>query len=113
MDWKRPKTVKSKTEHITSSCGTLHIIKGYDGERLIEITASIGKSGTCANCLLDSFSKVVSMYLQSPMARYKIVKKFKKQFTDSSCGMPFKYEDKMYRGCIDWISQNIVDEIDR
>lgn len=116
-DYKRPKTLESKTENIKTDCGTLNFTKGYDNGKLVEIWAVIGRSGTCSNSLLASFCKVVSMYLQSAHPRYKIVKKFKKQFIGSNCGMPFYIkEDKeqvKYCGCIDWIAQNIVEEIDK
>jgi hypothetical protein len=87
----RPKVINSKTEAIKLECGTLHLTLGYLDEvddvygRVTEVRAVIGKSGVCGNILLDSYSKALSMLLQSPMPRYKIVEKIKKQFKGVVC----------------------------
>ena len=112
-DYKRPKTLPTTTEHIKTQCGTLNVMLSLHDNKLVEVMAVIGKSGTCANNLLGSFCKVVSMYLQSDTARYKIVKKFKKQFVGSSCGMPFKWNGKDYRGCVDYIAQKVVEDLEK
>ena len=116
-DWKRPKVLEGTTTKVQTECGNLFLTKCYDGERLIEISAVIGRNGTCSRCLLDSFCKVVSCLLQSPEARYKIVKKLDKQFIGSNCGQPFftKTDGKQekFLGCVDYIAQSIKEEIDR
>ena len=85
--YRRPKVVQSKTEaYKLDNCGTLHITFGYLDEvddvygRVTEVRAVIGKNGVCGNILLDSFAKNLSMLLQSPMPRYKIIEKLKKQY---------------------------------
>lgn len=86
--YKRPKEIHSKTENIKLECGTLNLIFGYQEEvegKVIEVRALIGKSGICPAILLDSFSKTLSVLLQSPMPRYKIVEKIKKQFVGVTC----------------------------
>ena len=113
-DYRRPKELPSVTEHLKVGCGgTLNLTVSYEEDKIIEVRAVVGKNGTCSNNLLDAFCKVVSMYLQSPMARYKIVKKFKKQFVESSCGMPFQWNGKKYCGCVDYISQKIVEDLEK
>jgi hypothetical protein len=87
--WKRPKTMVGKTEHVETECGTLHYIKNSHKRRVKEIYATIGKNGTCPNCLTDTICKLTSMYLQSPEPRYKIIKKIEKQFINLNCGQPF------------------------
>ena len=116
--WKRPKTIPSKTEHITTNCGTLHLTIGYDNDKIVEVKGMIGKNGTCANSQLDMICKLISMYLQSPEPRYKICKKFRKQFTyegdnkDLGCGQDkFWHEKKEYFGCGDYISQRVISEL--
>jgi hypothetical protein len=110
--YKRPKTIESKTEHVETSCGTMHFTTGYD-TGLVEIRAMIGKSGTCPNCQLDNFCRVVSMYLQSPEPRYRIVKKFRKQFEGANCGMPFTWKEKKYTSCHDYIAQAVIKELEK
>jgi len=86
--YKRPKEIQSKTENIKLECGTLNLIFGYQEEvegKIIEVRALIGKSGICGAVLLDSFTKALSMLLQSSMPRYKIVKKIKKQYVGVIC----------------------------
>jgi len=109
--WKRPKEVNSTTTHIKTACGTLNYIKGYEGKRLIEVRAIIGKSGVCPNILLDAFWKTMSCYLQSPETRVKICKKIKKQLEGVDCGSHFKVNEKEYKSCIDYIAQDILKEI--
>ena len=112
MDFKREKVLPSKTYHIPTECGTLHFTACYQDEKLIEIRGLIGKSGICPACQLENFCKAVSIILQSDMPRYKIVQKFKKQFIGSNCGQPFKWEDKTYISCHDYIAQFVVKELD-
>lgn len=108
-NWKRPKDLPSKTTHIDlpSECGTLHLIMGYQDEvegRLVEVHPVIGKSGICGNVLLDSLGKAISMYLQSPMPRYKIIEKFKKQFVGVVCSQGVS--------CVDIIARKIIEELE-
>ena len=113
-DWKRPKTIPSKTYHIDSNEGTLHLTLGYEDERLIEIRGTIGKAGSYANSLIDTACKLISMYIQSPEPRYKIIKKFKKQFCDIQAGIdPFEYDGNKYTCSIDCIAQMVVKELER
>ena len=112
-DWKRPKEIPSNTTRIATECGGLYITKGFEDEKLIEIRGVIGKGGTCPNCQLDNFCRVVSMYLQSPEPRYKIIKKFTKQFEGSNCGQPFIWEEKKYLSCHDYIAQSVIKELEK
>lgn len=113
VKWKRPKCIPSKTTKIPTSCGNLHLTFGYEEERLIEVRPSIGKNGICPNVLLDAFCKSMSMYLQSPEPRYKIIEKFKKQFVEMNCGEPFTWEGDNYTGCHDLIVKCIVTELEK
>ena len=105
-DWKRAKEIPCKTEHIELACGKLHLIFGYEEEdgRLIEVIAKIGRSGVCGCVLLDSFGKVLSMLLQSPAQRYKIVEKMKKQFKGVVCSQGEK-------SCINEIAERVIKEL--
>lgn len=112
-NWKRPKVIPSTTYHIDTNEGTLHLIFGFEDDKLIEVRGMIGKAGSYSNILIDTICKLVSMYLQSPEPRYKIVKKFKKQFVDMKCGMePFKWENESYESSIDVIVKLVVSQLD-
>lgn len=116
IHYKRPKEISETTLHIETSCGTLHLILGYDDDektRLIEVRANIGKGGTCPNVQLDTICKLISMYLQSPEARFRIIKKFKKQFEGMNCGNPFTWEEKEYTGCHDIVFKKIIKELEK
>jgi len=103
-NFKRPKVIPSKTEHIETVCGTLHFTMGYDEDKLIEVRCQIGKSGICQNVLLDSFAKMVSIALQSQMPRYKICEKIKKQFVGVRCNQG--------QSCVDVIADKIIKELE-
>lgn len=114
MDFKRDKTLPSKTYHIeTDNCGTLHYTQCFQDERIVEVRGMIGKSGICPNCGLDNFCKAVSIILQSEMPRYKIIEKFKKQFIESNCGQPFTWEEKAYKSCHHLVAACVVKEIEK
>lgn len=111
--FKRDKVIPSQTEHVETQCGTLHATFGFQEERLIEVRGLIGKGGTCCNCQLDNLCKIISMYLQSPEPRYKIIKKFYKNLEGSNCGQPFKWKEKDYTSCHDYIAQKVIEELEK
>lgn len=53
------------------------------------------------------------MLLQSPMPRYKIIGKMKKQFIGENCGMPFFIEGKKFDSCIHYIAQEVINELSK
>lgn len=111
-DYKRPKEINSKTEAIKlPNCGTLHLTIGFLDEiddiygRVTEIRAVIGKGGIPCNILLDSWAKAISMLLQSPMPRYKIIEKVKKQFVGVTCASEKE-------SCVSVISERLLKELE-
>jgi hypothetical protein len=106
----RPKVIQSKTEAITlDNCGTLYLTFGYQEDvegRVVEVMAIIGKTGICSNILLNSFAKAMSMLLQSPTPRYKIVEKVKKQFKGISC------QNGKEKSCISLIAEKLIKELE-
>ncbi len=112
LEYRRPKEIKSKTEAISLlNCGTLHLTIGYLDEiddvygRVTEIRAVIGKGGIPCNILLDSWAKAISMLLQSPMPRYKIIKKVKKQFVGVTCAGEKE-------SCVSIIAEKLIKELE-
>ena len=113
-EWKRPKELKGHTEKIITEEGTLFFTKNYEDDKLIEVRGWIGRTATLGSIMVDSVCKFISIILQSQMPRYKIVKKFKKQFTDMNIGMPtFKHDDKEYGWSVDFIIKQVIEELDK
>lgn len=116
VDWKRPKVLPSKTLHIPTQEGNLHLTLAYEEDnfkKLVEVRATIGKAGSYANTLIDTCCKLISIIIQSPLSREKICKKFKKQFVDMASGLdPFEYEGKKYTCVIDVIIKLVINELE-
>lgn len=113
-DFKREKSIPSETRHIdTSCCGTLHLTLCWQDKRLIEVRGMIGRAGTCCNTFLNSICIILSILLQSDMARYKIIKKLKKQFVEVNCGQDFIWQEKTYKSCVDLVAQSVIKELEK
>ena len=111
-DWKRPKSIPSETPLIKTHCGGMYLTLGFEDGKLIEVIATIGKNGVCSNIMLDTTCKLMSICLQSQMPRYKICKKFKKQFGDLKCGQgKFFHEEKEYYSCVDYVAKRVIAEL--
>jgi hypothetical protein len=111
-NWKRAKVLEGVTTHITTPQGTLHLTFNYDGYSLVEVIAHLGKAGTYAAKQLDMICRMLSIVLQSPLSRVKIVKKIKKSLFDMNMEMPFEWEGKNYEGVEDYIFKAVVHEIE-
>ena len=111
-NWKRPKTLEGVTSHITTPQGTLHITFNYDANSLVEVIGHLGKSGSYACKQLDMLCRMLSIVLQTPLSRVKIVKKIKKSLFDMNMEMPFEWEGKKYEGIEDYIFKSVVKEIE-
>jgi len=109
-EYRRPKVINSKTEAITlDNCGTLFLTFGYQEDvegKVVEVMAVIGKTGICSNVLLNSFAKAMSMLLQSPTPRYKVIEKIKKQFIGVSC------QNGKGKACISEIAERLIKELE-
>lgn len=114
QDWKRPPVLPGQTEHIVTREGTLFFTKCYQGDKLIEVRGAIGKNATLAMVLVDTICKLISIILQSQMPKYKVVRKFKKQFADMNLDMdPFTHKEKKYSWSVDYIIKQVIEELDK
>ena len=112
--WKRPKEIGGQTEKIATNEGSLFFTKNYDNGRLREIRGVISKGGTLGMVMVDTFCKLISIILQSPIPKYKIIKKFKKQFTDMNVGIDkFKHNEKEYSWTVDFIIKDVIEELEK
>jgi len=115
-NWKREKEIPSKTELIdleTPACGNMHLTFCWQDDSLIEVRAVIGKSGVCGNIMLDTIAKLMSMYLQSSEPKYKIVKKFRKQFLPDTKGNQITCGHGKGKSCIEEIAERVVKELEK
>jgi len=123
-NWKRPFVLEGNTIGIKTNCGTLHLIMNYDKDekegKLIEVIASIGKGGIACNSNILAITRLISIILQSPLSRVKIVDKLTKQFIFNpkkpediyNCGQgKFKYENKEYSWCGECIIDKVIAEL--
>ena len=108
----RPKVLPSETFHITTTgCGTLHLTICTENDKVIELRAVIGKNSTCGFVLLDSFTKMISVFLQSDEPRYKIVKKLRHLFLPDTKGNAISCAQGG-KSCIELIVEKIIDRIE-
>ena len=61
---KRPKITTGKTHKVTTGCGSIYITPNYDGGKLVEIFAWLGKAGGCAHCQLEAITRSISLGLK-------------------------------------------------
>lgn len=109
--WKRPKTLEGVTKSITTPAGTLHLTFNYDGG-LVEVIGHIGKAGSFLSKNIDILCRLLSIALQTPISRVKLIKKIKKSLYDIPTEMPFEWEGKKYEGIEDFIFKTIVKELE-
>lgn len=78
---KRPKQTTSESHKIPTGCGTLYVTPGWDGDSLIEVFASLGKSGSCPRAMLEAITRSLSLGL-----KYGIpIEEYIKEFEDIKC----------------------------
>jgi ribonucleoside-diphosphate reductase alpha chain len=99
----RPKVLSCIAEEVTTGCGHLYVRMGFDeAGNLLEIIATLGKSGGCAYCQLEALSRAVSLGL-----KYGIpIDDYVKQLIKIEC--PNKYlwpEEERILSCADGIAK--------
>lgn len=109
---KRPDTLSGKTIKLpTTECGSLFLTLNKHEEELFEIDITLGKSGNCVRGLFTLISRLVSFKLQNEDDKKKIRKFITRHFTDVTCGSPTIIKGKSYKGCIDFIGKQILEEL--
>ena len=108
----RPDVLVGKTKKGRTDCGTIYLTLNELDKKLFEIKVELGKSGNCIKSLLHIIGVLYSIILQSDMADDEVKAVIKKHFLGVSCGNPFLYKSENYRSCIDWVSRQILEELD-
>ena len=120
-NFKRPKVLYGSTPEVITPCGKLYLTFNYideEKEKLVEVRGHFGKAGTCSLLGLDSICKLISILLQSPLSRKKIISKIRKGWisTDKkervTCGNPYEYNGVKYQSCIEMLMSLVVDELE-
>ena len=111
-----PKELPSTTESVhLPNCGNMHLTLEYEdvGGRLIGVRAIIGKNACCGYVLLDSVAKLMTLYLRSPEARFKIAERFKTLFMVDSKGNRIVCSHGKEKSCVEEIAERIVAQLER
>jgi ribonucleoside-diphosphate reductase alpha chain len=61
----RPKILDGYTERINTGCGYLYVTVNSLNGTVIEIFASLGKSGGCSKCYAEALTKAITVGLRS------------------------------------------------
>ena len=111
-NWRRPKVLDGVTKSIKTPAGTLHLTFNYDGG-LVEIIGHIGKEGSYLSKQIDIICRLISVTLQTPLSRVKLVKKLKKNLLDIPMDdMQFEFEGVKYASIEDYIFKAVVKELE-
>ena len=103
---KRPDVLKGRTEKIQTGCKSLYLTINEDEEgNPCEVRAQIGKSGSCARCMLETIGILISRELQRGDREESI--KAINHLRSISCGQEFREGDKRRMSCLDVISQRV------
>jgi len=99
----RPKVLAGPTEEVTTGCGHLYVIMGYDEEgNLLEVLATLGKAGGCAYCQLEALSRSISLGLKYGIPVQDYIKQLKEIECPSRVMWP---EDHRILSCADGIAK--------
>ena len=98
----RPKVTKGKTVKVPTGCGSMYVTVAYDDDGLFEVFAALGKAGSCAKCVMEGISRVVTLAIRCGVPTDEIVKQLK----GLQCPVPnmFPKEDRVL-SCPDAIAK--------
>jgi len=111
-NWKRPKTLEGATVSIPTPAGTMHLTFNYDKNSLVEIMGKIGKSGSYAARRLSIVCTLISILLQTPISRKKLIKKIRKSLVNIPDELPFEHGGEKFEGYEDYIFKRVCEEIE-
>ena len=111
-NWRRPKVLDSATVSVSSPTGTLHLTFGYDNGSLVEVIGKIGRAGSYVATQLDLLSRLLSILLQSPISRKKLIKKIRKSMIDIPTEVPFEHDGEKFCGIEDYMFKRICEELE-
>ena len=73
----RPKITKGETVKVPTGCGNLYVTINRDDDGIFEVFAALGKAGSCAKCVMEGISRVVTLAIRCDVPIPEIVKQLK------------------------------------
>ena len=111
---KRPKVTYGNSEKIVTGCGSLYVTPNYltpnkEEGTLIEVFATLGKTGGCATCQLEGMTRAISLGL-----RYGVpVEEYIKELQDIKCPNQAWDSGRRVLSCSDAIADVLSRELNR
>ena len=96
----RPKALHGDTERVRTSCGYIYITVNSLDDKVIEVFASLGKSGGCAKGFLEGLTKSITIGLRSGVE----LKRYHKILRGIHCNQPTYSEGQQILSCPDAIA---------
>ena len=81
---KRPKVLHGETTKILTGCGNLYITINKDGDKPVEVFATLGMAGGCERCQNEALTRCITMGLKYGVP----IDEFQKQLTGIACPKP-------------------------
>lgn len=106
----RPEVLTGYTSKLPTPCGSLYLTLNEHNDKLCEIRATMGKSGSCYSVMFQTIALLISVMLQSGISEEKIQKALENQF-EGSCGNIIRYKGEAYHSCIDYIITRILEDM--
>jgi len=102
---KRPDVLRGSTEKIKTGCGNLFLTINEHEEEPYEISARIGKSGSCVRSMLEVIGILLSIIFQN--CEKDVIKKTVNHLLSVSCGQEFREGDARRMSCLDVIAERV------
>ena len=104
----RPKVIKGETVKVSTGCGNLYVTLNSDDDGVFEVFAALGKAGSCAKCVMEGISRVVTLAIRCGVPVDEIVKQLK----GLQCPIPnmFPKEDRVL-SCPDAIAKVLEERV--
>lgn len=78
QQYKRPEILNGVTKKVrTATCGNIYLCLNFDGGKLVEGFARLGKAGGCASAFTEGIMRLVSIALQNGVPSEEIVHQLK------------------------------------
>ncbi len=101
---KRPQIVKGQTIKMMTGCGALFVTINEDEEnKPFEVFCNIGKCGACANSMVETIGRLISLALRSNIP----VEKVYQQLLGIRCNRPEMYGENKIFSCADGIAKSL------
>jgi ribonucleoside-diphosphate reductase alpha chain len=103
---KRPKEVPSVTRKVKLVCGNAYITTSFQDDKIFEVFATIGKSGGCVLCMLQSLTTAVNLGI-----RYGVpIEDYIKFLVGQACPSMSWEDGTKYLSCVDAIGQVLKEQ---